>query len=262
MSFKGYLIALILLALIAWGVIVQRDPYHAKLPFGTTDLTSIQATLDRLPPEDRDLVNGYVRRSNGDVLPPSMADPDDPLTARTVAEAIELQKRFMVKQAELEAKMQAIRAKRDQARAPLRAALAMELVSRAIIPRGQWLGQPASRTMNGKTVMLPIDDTPVQVTTYRLNNTSDRAITEIKASVDIYKAPHKVLDFTIDGCWITRQEPLPPGASLEVRCGNTQKTAGPLERGYVDMPLNALEIVWNPVLIRFADGKELAFKED
>ena len=41
---------------ILWGIYIIRDPYRTGLPFGTTDLSSIQEKLDKLPEEDRTLV--------------------------------------------------------------------------------------------------------------------------------------------------------------------------------------------------------------
>ena len=66
----GVLVAVVLIALL---VFWPRYPTGTQLPFGTTDLSSVQSELARLTPEDHALVEAYVKRSNGDVLLPSMA---------------------------------------------------------------------------------------------------------------------------------------------------------------------------------------------
>lgn len=80
--------------LIAVGVFRRPDPHRTLLPIGSTDLSSVRPQLEALPDSERVLVLEYVRRSGGDVLPPKLADPDEPLTARTFADAIALQRRF------------------------------------------------------------------------------------------------------------------------------------------------------------------------
>src|SRR3954470_15241381 len=81
------------LALYLW----RGDPHHTKLPFGTTDLTSVEKDLRKLPVTERALVESYVKRSNGDVLSQQFADPEDALTARTFSEAIALQRKWEAK---------------------------------------------------------------------------------------------------------------------------------------------------------------------
>ena len=53
-----------------------RKPYGTLLPLDVDDLSEIQPQLDRLGAQERELVLGYLKRSNGDVLPASMAAPN------------------------------------------------------------------------------------------------------------------------------------------------------------------------------------------
>ncbi|MDD2815705.1 MAG: hypothetical protein PHP00_08200 [Thiotrichaceae bacterium] len=69
----------------------------------------------------------------------AMADPDEPFTASTVSEAIELQKIFLVKEKQGETSAQERRVIRDKALAPLRAALSVTLEKREIMPRAQFV---------------------------------------------------------------------------------------------------------------------------
>ena len=249
--------------LIAWGAHRTFDPYRTQLPFGSTDLSSVQAKLDKLPAEDRQLVEDYVKRSNGDVLPAQFADPDAPLTARTFTEAIELQRKFVAQQAKVDAQIQARMAKRDAEFAPLRAALGMQLLRREIVPRGQLFGQPDGQALpNGTVAKVAIDDTPIQMTTYRLTNKSDSTIAAFKASIDIRKAHPKSAEFgSLDECWLDHDEPLAAGASIDLRCGNTDRQATSVERAYVNMPDSELLSQWEPKLVRFADGRVLEVKD-
>lgn len=249
--------------LIAWGAHRTFDPYRTQLPFGSTDLSSVQAKLDKLPAADRQLVEDYVKRSNGDVLPAQFADPDAPLTARTFAEAIELQRKFAAQQAKADAQMRARMAERDAQFAPLRAVLGMQLLRREIVPRGQLLGQPDKQALpNGIVAKVAIDDTPIQITTYRLTNRSGSTIAAFKANVDIRKAHPKEAEFgSLDGCWLDHDEPLAAGASVDLPCANTNRQATSIDRAYVSMPDSELLIQWEPKLVRFADGRMLAVKD-
>lgn len=88
------LMKIALVALVVWGVMTWRDPYRTRLPLDVSNLSALQPQLDRLPEADKAYVLAYLGRSHGDVLPPAFADPDEPFTARTFAEAIALQKKF------------------------------------------------------------------------------------------------------------------------------------------------------------------------
>ncbi|ALG67915.2 hypothetical protein [Beggiatoa leptomitoformis] len=252
----------------------MRNPYRTALPFGTTDLSSIQTQLDRLPEDDRALVIGYVERSNGDVLPAAFADPDMPFTARTVSEAIELQKKFLVQEAQRESDLRKRMDIKDKALEPLRAALSIQLIKREIVARedSAFAPNPAGYLQDNlpKHATRPINPAnkkeQILVTTYRLKNTSDNTIEAIKANVTIYKAHRKLIDFSLslDGCYLAglpQDKPLVPQESIVFQCGNVNKPVTPENRAYVDMSENELVVEWYPNWIRFIDGKELQFKE-
>lgn len=271
MDLKVLIKRILITAAILWGVYIIRDPYRTGLPFGTTDLSSIQEKLDKLPEEDRTLVVEYVTRTNGDVLPAAMADPDDPITARTVREAIALQKNFRVKQDKLEAQAQERAAIRNKALAPLRAALSVTLEKREILPREELTIDPKFlQEVRSRVPKRAIDSTPILMTTYRLTNTSENVIETIKLVVDIKKRPAKPkrliesFELGLDHCYIDgfpQNAPLAPQASVTIRCGNIHKQASPADKAYVEMPEEELVLESSPKLIRFADGKSLEFKD-
>lgn len=258
------LIVVVLGALIAWGVSVQRNPYRTALPLEVADLRPIQGKLDKLPAADRELVLGYLQRSRGDVLPAHLADPDEPLTARTFAEAIKLQRQFLERQAVITAQLKAQEAVRDEAMAPLRAALGIRLVKREIVARGELLGKPLfSSRRDGRLVAHAIDNHQVVVTTYRLeNNSGYTSIAGVKANVRVRKQGSSRYDLgDLSSCYIAHDAPIPTGEGIDIRCANTNKQVSEADRAYVDLPVDDLVIDWEPKLIRFGDGKELAVKD-
>lgn len=244
MSVSRLLTAIVLVVLTIWGVSVERSPHRTALPFGSTDLAPIQSKLDRLPATERELVYAYVKRSNGDVLPPKFADPEYPLTARTVGEAIELQRRFLKKKEAVDAKAREQEVARNKALAPLRDALNIVLLKREIAP-------------------LFRDGLPKLISTYRVENTSGQTIDSFKASVEILKAGQQFSHLgQLGGCYIEHNQPLSSGQSTEIRCGNSNLgEASNKEREYVDMTADQLSIHWFPKLIHFSDGTELKFDD-
>jgi len=115
-------------------IIHLRDPHRTALPFGSTDLTPVKAQLDKLPDNERELVEEYVQRSHGDVLPLRFADPDNPLTARTFGEAIALERQWRDKQKVVQAGADARLSDRERELAPLRAVVSATVAKRDPIP--------------------------------------------------------------------------------------------------------------------------------
>lgn len=227
-----------------------RKPYGTLLPLDVDDLSEIQPRLDRLGAQERELVLGYLKRSNGDVLPASMADPHAPFTARTFGEAIELQQRFLREQGERDAILAQRRAERDHALAPLREALELRLVRRELLHPRQALGTDdaavaAKSADNGERTL---------VVTYRLVNQAGRTINAAKGAVEILGAEGK----RHTHCWIEQTDPIEPFARVDVRCGNAMRTADAAERAFVDLPVDRLHLSWEPAEIVFADGSTLS----
>lgn len=249
---RRFLIFLLLLALAGWGISVMRDPYRTRLPL-SEDIRSIEPQLNRLPLADRELVVGYLQRSHGDVLPGHFADPDDPLTARTFAEAIALQKRFLDRVQRQEDSARARAAQRDAALAPLRSAIDVRLAERRVLPRSEALQQLPGEGQAS-------DDTPVLVTTYRVENIARNGnIVAFQFSAYIYKLPRKLGDVAVDNCYVDRDTPIGERDGVEILCGSTSRRARDADRAYVELGADQLELEVVPRLIRFADGSELKY---
>jgi hypothetical protein len=228
----------------------SRNPMGTALPLNLADIPKIQAQLDKLKPEERELVLAYLDRSKGDVLPAKFADPDAPLTARTFAEAIKLQREFNAKMAVQDAAASVRRGARADAMAPLREALDIELLRREIA---------TADSVSGRTPRpgQAINDRPVLVTTYRLRNTTAETITRLRASVTVRTQADPRSLMGAASCYIEHSEPISGGMTAEVRCGNANHSVGSAQKEFVDMPESTLVLGWEPKYIEFATGKVL-----
>lgn len=233
----------LLAALGVYGAV--RKPYGTLLPLDVTDLSEIQPQLGRLGEDERELVLGYLERSNGDVLPPSLADPDAPFTARTFGEAITLQRRFLREQGVRDAQAAQRRIARDAALAPLRDAVGVRLLRRELLTAAQVQGRPDGPA--GATAR-------VLVVTYRLVNGAGRDITAVKGLVEVSDAQGAKRT----ECWLDETGALEAFAGVEVRCGNAARTAGPRDHEFAALPAQELVVDWEPSEVVFADGSRLS----
>jgi hypothetical protein len=253
MSF-GRILA-ILVAAVVLGLVIQkaRDPLRTALPFGTTDLSSVEAQLARLHPADRALVEAYVKRSNGDVLPPKFADPDAPFTARTFAEAIALEKAWDVKRGEQEVAAAGREAERDAAMAPLRDAIDAS-VARAEVLSPRELSQPPDPNATVKQA-LPSDDATVFVVTVSLHNLTSKTIVAVQGSLEARK-PDAYLPLQL--CWVDAgaRDQVEPASRVEIRCGNMARHVSAEEREFMD-DSSGYTVSWQPKSVVFADGTRL-----
>lgn len=251
MSIRKIGACVVLAALCLTGLAAcSRAPYSTALPLDLADLPKIQPQLDKLPEEERELVLGYLRRSNGDVLPAKFADPDAPFTARTFAEAIKLQRDYKIKHAVEIARMEKLQAAREAALQPLRDALSIELVSREILSADELSGRQPNR---GQAV----HDSPTLVTTYRLRNRTYETITEASGSAVVRTSTDPTSLMGAARCWFKGIEPLSPGQATEVRCGDIARRASDADIAFVALPEAALILTWEPKLITFESGRVL-----
>jgi len=229
----------------------SRDPRTTRLPLDLADIPKIQPQLDKLPPDERELVLAYLQRSKGDVLPAKFADPDNPLTARTFAEAIKLQKEWKVKHAGETERMEALAEAREEAYEPLRRAISATLLRREIMTADEASGrQPQpGRALNNNEVL---------VVTYRLQNHGSETITRVTGSVQVRSESDPKSLLGLVQCWIDHREPLGGSQSVEVRCGNLRgNSGGEKAKDFVAMDERRLIVTWEPKTVEFATGKVL-----
>jgi hypothetical protein len=230
----------------------RNDPHHTALPFGSTDLSTVQEKLAKLSPEEQTLVKDYVQRSNGDVLPAAMADPDDPLTARTFGEAIELQRRWLVKAGADEARAAEFRAARERKLEPLRAIARASVVKAEIITQNEL---DARIDPGFYQRAYQVDKSPAFVTQIRVQNLSSDRIVALKGSL---QARDTQAYLPMDICWIDidDQQELPPGGTLDLNCGG-RFGVSEQQRAFVDRPPGRFTVEWEPKYIKLGNGREL-----
>jgi hypothetical protein len=244
--FKGGLaiVAVILLT------VYLRDPHRTRLPFGSTDLSPVQKQLARLSTEERQLVESYVKRSRGDVLTPAMADPDDPLTARTFGEAIELERRWNQKMAGEQARMAAFKEQREARLAPLRALVQVSLAKAEVLSGNDYraLRDPAFyQKPHG------VDEKPVFVTRLSIQNLGDVAIAEFSGSLKAHDS-NNVLP--MDLCWVDLRREIQPHSDYEIVCGDGRQ-ANQQQKDFVEDTSGRFEVYWEPRHVKLADGTEV-----
>jgi len=238
-------------AVLAGLLIYRMDPRQTRLPFGSTDLSSVAEQLAELTPEDRLLVESYVKRSNGDVHHPAWADPDDPLTARTFGEAIALQCKWNEKRGvELEKQAQHM-AERQARLEPLRAVVHASVSQAEILTKNEYqaLMHPEIDPKN-----YAVDRSPVFVAHIRIENLGDSAVTELQGSLQAVDSQKKSY-FPTSICWLDTRQEFAPYSETEIICASERASAD--HRDFVEDEHDRFEVQWEPRHIKFANGREL-----
>ncbi|GAB6141957.1 hypothetical protein JCM14076_26860 [Methylosoma difficile] len=238
----------ILIVLVALSI-YKLDPYNAKLPSTSPDLSSVEDQLARLSTEDRKQVEAYAKRSNGQFLPPNMADPDAPFTARTFGEAIKLEQEWQKKMVADQAKTDALKAQRQARLDPLLNTLNINLIKADIVGKDEYAAlyyhQPYQETATS-------DKTPVFVVYLLLQNLSDETISEFTGSIH---ANDKESPLPMNICWLEHKEELSPNSEKEIVCGSTRISAE--QQAFLTDNGERFEVVWEPHHIKLASGREL-----
>jgi hypothetical protein len=234
---------------VRWG----RDPHRTALPFGSTDLSSVQDKLARLPEDERALVEAYVKRSNGDVLLPSMADPDAPFTARTFAEAIKLERDWQARMGIADAHVAELQAQRQARMRPLQELVSASVAKAEIITRNEF---QARRDPGFYQRPYQVDTSPTFWISIRIENLSNERIVAMTGSLQA-RDSESVLP--MDLCWIDlgRSQELAPRSSIEINCGNANRGASQQQRDFIDDTAKRFSVEWEPHHITLASGREL-----
>lgn len=247
---------LTILVIVSAAFMLQRltsDPHGTRLPFGTTDLSTVQKALAKLPGDERALVEAYVERSRGDVLPTQFADPDAPLTARTFAEAIDLQRTWEAKQRVVDAHIAELRAQREAKLAPLRAQVQASVAKAEIVTRNEY---QARRNPHFYQQPYRVDTSPTFMTLIRVQNLGNEPIVALRGSL---QASDSQAYLSMDLCWIDlgSEQTIPAGGFLELDCGHDYRGASQQQRDFVKRPAGRFEVSWEPAYVKLASGREL-----
>ena len=229
-----------------------RDPRRTALPFATTDLTSVEGKLARLPADERKLVEDYVERSNGDVLPAQFADPDAPFTARTFGEAIALERDWRVKVEEMEKGAGELRARRNARLAPLQAIVRASVVKAQILTRNEI--RHAATRISTSAHTSQVDKSELFLTRVRVENLSDERIISKSGALSV-RDREEYLPLNL--CWIDLRQELSPRQAVELECGNSNRGADAQEQASARNPVTRFTVEWEPHRIKLADGREL-----
>lgn len=251
MTARQLLAGVAIVVAVLLGARCSSDPHRTALPFGSTDLSSVEQDLARLPADERKLVEDYVARSKGNVLPAQFADPDDPLTARTFGEAIELQRNWEARRAVDDARAAELAAQRDARMAPLRA-----LVRARVIASEVREGDADAASVGPGVARRAGSTNPAFITRVRVDNLGDEAIVALTGSLH---ARDREAVLRMDLCWIDlgRQGALPARGHVEFDCGNPARIASEQQRDFVRNPPGRFEVVWEPNRIQLAGGRVL-----
>ncbi len=252
MNLRNVLVVAAVAAVVVLGARHSRDPRNTELPFGSTDLSSVETQLAKLSDEERLLVESYIKRTNGDYLPAGMGDPDDPMTARTFAEAIALERAWKEKMQGEQAQADARQAERDARLAPLRALVDARVVKAEVLSSSEFAarrGQPhpgqASMRSEGETFVVRI----------RVQNTGNETVTAMSGSL---KARDRDEYLPLDLCWIdfSQHAPMAPGASEEIECGGRAGVSDQ-ERAFAAGAPGRFTVVWEPRQVALASGRRM-----
>ncbi|SDD09445.1 hypothetical protein [Aquimonas voraii] len=253
MTARNLLLVLALLAVVIWGARCSRDPLRTELPFGSTDLSSVEASLARLAPEDRARVEAYVKRSNGDYLPAGMGDPDMPFSARTFAEAIELEKRWEARLAQEAVAQQGRESEREAALAPLRALVSVEILRASIDTRR---GGSGSEVGGAKPVGPRIQGGGERMRlSLRVRNRSAQDVVHLAGTL---RARDRDSPLGLSLCYfeISAQQPLTAHEVRDFDCVQ-QRAISEQERAFVAGAPGRFSVEWLPREITLADGRSL-----
>jgi hypothetical protein len=253
MTARKLLLVIALLAVAVWGARCSRDPLRTELPFGSTDLSSVEATLAKLAPEDRARVEAYVKRSNGDFLPAGMGDPDMPFTARTFAEAIELERQWEARMAQDAIVQQGRETEREAALAPLRAIVSAEILRASIDTNGGGSGpgvggaQPAGLRIQGGGERMRLS--------LRVRNRSAQDVVQLAGTL---RARDRDSPLGLSLCYfeISAQQPLTAYEVRDFDCVQ-QRAISEQERAFVAGAPGRFSVEWLPREMKLADGRSL-----
>ncbi|WP_337054082.1 hypothetical protein [Pseudoxanthomonas sp. USHLN014] len=219
-----------------------------QLPTEVGKMDSIKPQVEKLKPEERDLLAGYVLRHT--VAAALRGEKDGIPAGTTLGKAIDEQREFLSNQKIEEAKQAALKAelqaKRDAAIKQMRDAVTVTLVDKKIEPEYGFSG------------MLMDENLEIRIGYH--NNTA-KDIAGVKGMLTV----NDLFGDKLSAFAISNDDTIPAGGSIEWQGTRSVKYAGGSDNK--DRKLAALDdskytVVWEPSQIVFADGAKLEQPED
>lgn len=223
-------------------------PKDAPLPRDLEKLDSIKPMIEKLTPEERELVGGYIMRVGvGAKLAGAFGGEEGPgiPEGMTIGKAIEEQRKFKADRALEEAKQQALEAKikaeREAVLKPLREAVTVTLVSKKVVPEYGYSG-------------ILMDENLKVVFGYQNNTGKDIA------GVKGYISVKDLFGEEISGFLVANDDTIKAGQSATWTGSRSVKYAvgDNKDRKLAGLEPDKYKVVWEPWMVVFADGTKLA----
>ncbi len=256
---QAWKVAAIILAIAAY--FYFHSPYQTNLPIRPQTPESVQGALAKLKPADRALVEAYMQRSGG-ASPDTFSVAGSRLSAKTFADAIEEQKKFMQDTGKNNALQAADDAKDDAKYNTLRALTSVEVIKREFVPFGISDVPLSQREDPFYKSPYPTEGSQqVLVATVRLKNITSQTITAVSGQVFVYKPQYKLgepLGKFVD-CGINLSQPLNPDETKDFICksGFSQNYISDRDREFVAASSSGYVTNWRPTEITLIDGSKM-----
>jgi len=215
---------------------------NTEIPTDIQNLDSIKAAVDKLEPEERELVAGYVMRHT---LGAAFGDKTAGIPAGvTIGNAIDEQRNFLANKKIEEAKQAALKAeleaRKEAAMKQMRDAVTVTLVNKAIEVERGYSGMVTDEHF---------------AASFGYKNNTDKAIAGVKGYISI----KDLFGDEISGFAISNDDTIEPRSSITWRGSRSVKYAvgDNNDRKLAELDDTKYKVVWEPQVIVFADGSKL-----
>jgi len=226
-------------------------PKDTPLPRELDKMDSIKPAMEKLTPEERELVAGYIMRHTiGAKLSGLFGGKESPgiPEGMTIGKAIEEQSKFKADAAVEEAKQHALKAKlqaeREAAIKPMREAITVTLLSKKLEIEHGYSGM--------------VMDEKLQVT-FGYKNNSTKDIAGVKGYISV----KDLFGDEISGFMISNDNTIKAGESITWTGSRSVKYSlgNNKDRKLAELEEDKFKVVWEPHMIVFKDGTELTAPE-
>lgn len=227
------------------------NPKNTVLPTDIDKMSSIKPVMEKLAPDEKELLTGYLMRHAMSVAANGMfgikAEPVP--EGMTIGKAIEEQSQFVAKQKAKEAEEKALKeklkAEQEKALSAMRDAVVVAVVSK----------KSTAETGYGGTVI----DEHLAVT-FGYENKSGKDIAGVKGTVDI----EDLFGDHLVGFNISNDTTIKAGGTATWTGGRSLKYGmnNAKDRKFLELPDDKYKVIWRPAMVVFSDGTKLTAPKD
>jgi hypothetical protein len=228
------------------------NPKSVVLPTQLDKMDTIKTQMEKLTPEERELVAGYIMRHTiGSKLSGLLGGKEVPgiPEGMTLGKAIDEQRKFKAEVQEEELKQAMLKAKlkaaQDAALSKMRDAVTATIISKAVDTERGYSGMALDEKI---------------VVKFGFKNNTDKDMAGIKGTVDV----NDLFDDELCGFSISYDKTIRAGetatwmGSRSIRFGmNSSK-----DRKFGEMEEGKYKVLWKPEIIVFADGSKLTLPKE